>query len=410
MKQTKRLILLLVFFLISPLWGCDANKREDTPTKLSTEIPEAFKEQFKKLNLLHYKKGNFTGSGKDEYIVFYENPAHTAHRDKAGKQDIAKIMIFSMMGTEQPKLYEINDSSLAFDDWTLKIITNEKLQFGSWDGYCRIADYNENGLEEVMFFGLAGLGFFVDIYEYQNGKMECVLESPPTYTLTISGIETIIKKNKKYIKIYGSGGSEKPGEIAPEGYRDWYLYSWNKGKGVYEIIKKGIEKWNKEVTKERSLDASGPRYLSEKDRTWGNQAAFDVMETTGVDISKFIPAGKTRYDTRANDIGRAAQRNAEKGILTEVSGNDAQRLANHGFTVIAIWQNPSGKGHVATVYAITDEYDPSEGPWLSNVGSKNEVLTVKEGFAVGKGAGAPELRDIKYYYDPQQKFDKNAKR
>jgi hypothetical protein len=237
MKQKKGLIIFLLLLSMGALWGCDSNKKQELPA----EIPTAFKEQFKKLNLLHYAKGNFTGSGKDEYIVFYEDPRRRYEPDQ---RNIDKIMIFTMVDTGRPKLYEINDeSSGPYDAEALRIATNKKLHFGQWDGYCRIADYNKNGLDEVMFFGLAGLGFFVNIYEYHNGTMERVLESPPTYSLTISGIEAITKNNKKYIKVYGSGGGEKPGKIIPRGYRDWYLYSWDREKGRYEIIDKGVEKW-----------------------------------------------------------------------------------------------------------------------------------------------------------------------
>ncbi|MCJ7547580.1 MAG: hypothetical protein MUP30_12305 [Deltaproteobacteria bacterium] len=237
MKQKKGLIILLVLLFIGTLWGCDSNKKPELPT----EIPAVFKEQFKKLNLLHYTKGNFTGSGKDEYIVFYEDPRRRYEPDQ---RNIDKIMIFTMVDTGRPKLYEINDeSSGPYDAEALRIVTNKKLHFGQWDGYCRIADYNKNGLDEVMFFDLAGLGFFVNIYEYHNGTMERVLESPPTYSLTISGIETITKNNKKYIKVYGSGGGEKPGKIIPRGYRDWHGYSWNREKGKYEIVDTGVEKW-----------------------------------------------------------------------------------------------------------------------------------------------------------------------
>jgi hypothetical protein len=239
--QKKSLITIFLVVFIGTLWGCDSSKQQEMPSKLPTDVPAVFKAQFKKLNLLHYTKGNFTGSGKDEYIVFYEDPSHRYEPDQ---RNIDKIMIFTIMDTGRTKLYEINDSSLCpYHNDELRIITNKKLQFGTWNGYCRIADYNENGLDEVMFFGVAGLGFFVNIYEYHNEKMERVLESPPTYTLTISDVETITEKNKKYIKVYGSGGGEKPGEIIPKGYRDWYLYSWNKEKGNYEIINTGIEKW-----------------------------------------------------------------------------------------------------------------------------------------------------------------------
>jgi hypothetical protein len=240
MKQKKRLIIFLVLLSIGALWGCDSNKQQEMSSKLPTEIPAVFKAPFKKLNLLHYAKGNFTGSGKDEYIVFYEDLSRRYEQDQ---RNIDKIVIFTMINSEKSKTYEINEESVAYDAEALRIITNKTLHFGRWDGYCRIADYNENGLDEVMFFTLAGLGFFVNIYEYYNGKMECVLKSPPTYTLTVSGVETITKNNKKYIKIYGSGGGEKPGKIIPKGYRDWYLYSWNKEKEKYEIIDSGIEKW-----------------------------------------------------------------------------------------------------------------------------------------------------------------------
>ncbi len=216
------------------LGGCNSNKQQGIPSKLPTEIPAVFREQFKHLNLLHYRKGNFTGSGKEEYIVFYDDPSQ---RYESAQRNIDKIMIFTKIDTGWPKLYEINDSTMGpYDAEALRIINNKKLQFGTWDGYCRITDYNENGL--------AGLGFFVNIYEYHNEKMESVLESPPTYSHVISDVETINKNNMKYIKVYGSGGGEKPGEIVPEGYRDWYLYSWNKEKGKYEIIDRGVEEWH----------------------------------------------------------------------------------------------------------------------------------------------------------------------
>jgi hypothetical protein len=218
MRQKKRLIIFLVLVSLGALWGCGSNKKQEPPAKLSMEIPTVFKEQFKKLNLLHYAKGNFTGSGKDEYIVFYED---LLQRYEPDQRNINKIMIFAMIDTGRPKLYEINDSSLGpYDEWELRIITNKKLHFGQWDGYCRIADYNGNGLDEVMFFGAGGSGFFVTIYEYKNGKMERILESFSLYSIAISGVETIIEKNKKYIKIYGTEEMEKPGEKIPEGYRE----------------------------------------------------------------------------------------------------------------------------------------------------------------------------------------------
>jgi len=238
MKQKKRLVIFLILLSMGALWGCDSNKKQALPT----EIPAVFKEQFKKLNLVHYAKGNFTGSGKDEYVVFYVDP-----RNRIENQiniDIDKIMIFTLIGTGRPKLYEINDFSIRpYDAEALRIVTNKNLRFGQWDGYCRIADYNENGLDELMFFCLSGMSFDVDIYEYQNGKMERVLESPPTYTHIVTNVETITKKNKKYIKVCGLGGGEKPGKIIPRGYRDWHLYSWNREKGKYEIVDQSVEKW-----------------------------------------------------------------------------------------------------------------------------------------------------------------------
>jgi len=139
--------------------------------------------------------------------------------------------------------------------------------------------------------------------------------------------------------------------------------------------------------------------------TWCNQATFDIAEKTGFDTTDMY-GGKDRGFVTANDAARnlSLTQASTYSELLEVSGGQAQALADKGYTVIAAWENKNGgSGHIATVRAY-EEYTDEDGPTVSNVGQWNSILSVRDAFAVKEG-GASSMDDIKYYYDPNQKFE-----
>jgi hypothetical protein len=141
--------------------------------------------------------------------------------------------------------------------------------------------------------------------------------------------------------------------------------------------------------------------------TWCNQATFDIAEATGVDITRLTLRGG-RYSTRANDAFVKMLGEAIKGNLKMVDGKTAQELANAGYTVFAAAMGVEKRngalesGHIVVVMpSINEEYDPSKGPKVAHIGSKeNKVMFAVHSF------GKKLFIDVKYFYDPKQKLFK----
>ena len=195
-----------------------------------------FSKAYPSLALLSYSKGKFTGSNKNEYIAYYEDPKHRYDNTMLPKID--KVVIISLNGNVvqiNRDLSDIDVSSLGYTERYLKIIINPLLAFGKWNGYSYISDFNGNGIDEVLFFQLAGTYFLPMIIEYDGKTFNNVITFE-TYYQVLTEIRSEIRGGRKLLKLYGGGtpGFEK-------GKRDWYLYEWDAKRLRYEIIEKGFE-------------------------------------------------------------------------------------------------------------------------------------------------------------------------
>ncbi len=155
-----------------------------------------------------------------------------------------------------------------------------------------------------------------------------------------------------------------------------------------------------------------------------SEATYDIIQGTGADLNAFLGdygndkdfsyppkgAGINRWNIKASDAVRQMAKQAELGLINEISEpEEAQGLANEGYTVVAGWINPTGAdGHVATVRPMIgndrEDYNSDLGPIVSNVGIKNDIFYVKDAFESGF-----KNKQIKYYYNPNQnyKWDKS---
>ena len=102
------------------------------------------------------------------------------------------------------------------------------------------------------------------------------------------------------------------------------------------------------------------------------------------------------------DILAAASKNESTGIK-EVNLEQAQKLANQGYVVIACKKNPAfqtGSPHFATIRpnATVTEYNIDKVS-VANVGLVNKVMYVSEAF---QGEGS-----VRYYYNSRQVFQKD---
>ena len=207
-----------------------------------------------------------------------------------------------------------------------------------------------------------------------------------------------------------------------------------------------------------------------EDVTWCNQSSYDVMEATGVHMKPFYgkpdgykgkegqrgagywvnantacknvenyidkyakewvnakikEVGLTNIEAEFDYIGPNSVKNYNEAYtkkynelyaegkadcpIQEITAEQAQDLANQGYTVVVMWENTETdkkgnrySGHISTVRPDLDKNTPTTDPQISNVGSKNELSTVSKSFQKGFKDGT-----VKYYYDRNQTFRAN---
>ncbi len=205
--------------------------------------------------------------------------------------------------------------------------------------------------------------------------------------------------------------------------------------------------------------------------TWCNQSSYDVMEATGVHMKPFYgkpdgykgkegqrgagywvnantacknvenyidkyakewvnakikEVGLTNIEAEFDYIGPNSVKNYNEAYtkkynelyaegkadcpIQEITAEQAQDLANQGYTVVVMWENTETddegnrySGHISTVRPDLN-YDKSKNNLkISNVGGFNEIADVVKGFALDD---YPD-RTVKCYYDRNQTFRAN---
>ncbi|EMB45562.1 MULTISPECIES: hypothetical protein [Treponema] len=207
-----------------------------------------------------------------------------------------------------------------------------------------------------------------------------------------------------------------------------------------------------------------------EDVTWCNQSSYDVMEATGVHMEAFYgkpkgykgkegqrgagywvnantacknvenyidkyakewvnakikEVGLTNIEAGFDYIGPNSVKNYNEAYtkkynelyaegkadcpIQEITAEQAQDLANQGYTVVVMWENTKTdkkgnrySGHISTVRPYFRKDEEDKGPRISNVGRENELSTVSKSFQNGFEDGT-----VKYYYDRNQTFRAN---
>ena len=146
--------------------------------------------------------------------------------------------------------------------------------------------------------------------------------------------------------------------------------------------------------------AGGPFNLPGDNKTWCNQATYDVLEATGFKLS-MITGSENRWTTRANEAAIRAEpsENPRKRDrqLVQLTPEKAQEMANNGWSVVAVHRNDKGPGHLATIRPSAEPYDPTQGPLLSTVGAETGLLSTRDVFK-------RKMFEVVYYYDSHQTF------
>jgi len=150
--------------------------------------------------------------------------------------------------------------------------------------------------------------------------------------------------------------------------------------------------------------AGGRWALLGPDLTFCNQATFDVAEALGFHTNALYD-GENRDKVNANAAAKNLEKAASKEMIVEVTGEQAQALANNGYLVIAAMEKYDGIGHLATVRPSDSPYVSSEGPLLSNVGPLK--YTGINSTSTSFGQRSYSNGEVKFYFDPNQNFTYN---
>lgn len=193
------------------------------------EIPSILAGAFPEMRLLSYRSGHFTPKGETEYVVFFNE---SDDKNSTFADTIDKVIVVGIKNKTIKYSHECITATLPYPKWALDCIKNPRLNFGKWDGYCYVSDFNENGFDEILFFSLTGMSFEPFIFEYSNDRMAVVLSPPPLTWNIILRMETFIDDGEKYIKIWGESETitSKP---------SWFIFVWDSMRNMYAIIATG---------------------------------------------------------------------------------------------------------------------------------------------------------------------------
>jgi hypothetical protein len=139
---------------------------------------------------------------------------------------------------------------------------------------------------------------------------------------------------------------------------------------------------------------TNPRYQRNRQgrgESYCNVFVADATATLGVPIPMrtSLPDGSERWwGPNAMQDWLLAEGAAQ---WRQVAAEEAQRLANAGYPVVAIWKNPQGTGHVAMVRPGPEPIGPG-GPRIAQAGTLNLHDT-----DVATGFGAARMPAVLYF-------------
>lgn len=232
---------LLTFSIIISICSCSKDG-----------ITQAFKNPHNGYEVMHYRKGRFINTNSDDYVVFYRNTNAYKKGLKSNfkaiskgnteikisiEKTIDKVVVFNLKNNKVEKKIELKNNgynifTTGYIEKDIEAIKKGKPEFGSWDGYCYLSDFNNNGLDEILFFQGSGMGFVPFIFEYKNDRMQAILKPDPSMYI-MSEIRTINQNGKKIIMVFCYNQKPK---------RRWYKYAWDSSRKIYALIERGIEK------------------------------------------------------------------------------------------------------------------------------------------------------------------------
>ncbi len=326
---------------------------------------------------------------------------HTALAKRMQSDSIYNDMMTGLINSD----INLKNDMTAFD---YAIATGDWGTFGSYVGnnydysadYWRVlrnGDLYDDGLDdrvsfedgsETIYYGKRSKQKTLEKYlDIESGKGYSILMKESGYSWNGESWEIDEAKNpNKIISRKLIESQIKNGKVGNKSYYEPMNY-FEKGVGfvkntINSIVgsekerEKLLEKQKELIEDERYQQGSeGPNnYLgATSETTWCNKATEKITFETSYELSMALRNKGDKYweNTNANDMFDnlvKAAGNPNSHII-EITPEQAQNLANKGYTVVGSWKNDkhNQSGHIATVEP-GHEYEPDRGPYFGNVG------------------------------------------
>lgn len=386
-----------------------------------------------------YRDG-ITGGAQSQFNETAEAVlGHTAMAKRMQSDSMYNNMMTGLINADM----NLKNDMTVFD---YAIAAGEWGAFGSYVGntydysadYWRVlrnGDLYDDGLDdrvsfedgsETIYYGKRSKQKTLEKYlDIESGKGYSILMKESGYSWNGKSWEIDEAKNSNKIisrKLIES--QIKNGKVGNKGYYEPMNY-FEKGVGfvkntINSIVgsekerERLLEKQKELIEDERYQQGSeGPNnYLgATSETTWCNKATEKITFETSYELSMALRNKGDKYweNTNANDMFDnlvKAAGNPNSHII-EITPEQAQNLANKGYTVVGSWKNdkPNQSGHIATVEP-GHEYEPDRGPYFGNVGDYR--FTGKNKPAI-ECFGIAKIPNIKYFYDEKQFYRRWSK-
>ena len=162
----KKIMPIILLFIIFPVFG-EPSLSEKQRLAVINKMTET--ESLEECSYLASYKGNFTGSGKDEFLIFLGRK----YKEKEKRQpSIRNTVVAIFSGEELIVIYKVP----YYTSLDKGCYESGKLGKGTSQGW--IKDYNGNGLDELLFTESYGSFMIWETFEFINGRFKKTFDFP----------------------------------------------------------------------------------------------------------------------------------------------------------------------------------------------------------------------------------------
>jgi len=175
-------------------------------------------------------------AGSDRILIYYD-PDRAMNRGDSAVVEEVRLSIGQ--DSEGASVIDPYLGSLGYRQKELEFLGDFSREVGANSSKFPVADLNANGIDELYFLRISGMGSWVGVWEWEDGAMVDQIADGGTVEV-VTGLEMVgeIGDCPCGFRVYGLGRMEDPANV-----RDWVEYAWDADALDYVIVDSGLDEW-----------------------------------------------------------------------------------------------------------------------------------------------------------------------